>query len=91
MRRQELQPCGTYAAYQRHMRRGETACAPCQTAATAKQQAYRRNNRQAYRRELGRNAARSRALERLADEYPERFAVLLNEERLPLYLPEVTP
>lgn len=29
----KLAPCGTYAAYQRHMRRKEEACAPCKEAA----------------------------------------------------------
>lgn len=28
-----LQPCGTFAAYQRHMRKGEDACPPCADAA----------------------------------------------------------
>ena len=27
-----LQPCGTRAAYQRHVRHGEPACAPCRAA-----------------------------------------------------------
>jgi hypothetical protein len=31
-RRGSLEPCGTVAAYQRHCRRGEPACRPCQGA-----------------------------------------------------------
>jgi hypothetical protein len=85
----QLACCGTDAGYQRHLRHGEQPCEPCKAATTAKQREFRRNNPDAYQREKDRNAARGRALERLADEYPERFGVLLDEERLPLYLPDV--
>lgn len=37
----ELQPCGTWAAYLRHRRAGEQACAPCMEAARAKKQQQR--------------------------------------------------
>lgn len=66
-----------------------TSSAARKAAAAAKQREFRRNNPEAYRRDRDRNAARSRALERLADEYPERFAVLLGQELPPLYLPDV--
>ncbi|UJQ87140.1 hypothetical protein SEA_BAILEYBLU_1 [Arthrobacter phage BaileyBlu] len=29
----KLRPCGTYAAYRRHLRRGEEPCEPCKQAA----------------------------------------------------------
>jgi hypothetical protein len=84
-------PCGTYSAYQRHVRTGETPCEPCRAAAAVKQREYRQNNPDAYRRELDSRAARDRALERLAREYPHRFAELVADERRPLYAPEPTP
>lgn len=34
--------CGTRAAYQRHIRAGETTCQPCRDANTAATNAYRR-------------------------------------------------
>lgn len=40
----ELQPCGTPGAYQRHMRRGETPCAPCATAWKAYSSRYKSEN-----------------------------------------------
>ncbi|GAA1891607.1 WhiB family transcriptional regulator [Williamsia serinedens] len=38
----ELQPCGTYAAYQRHMRRKEKVCDECRRAMVQKSQSRRR-------------------------------------------------
>lgn len=35
-----LAPCGTVAAYNRHLRRGETPCDACREANTARYQAY---------------------------------------------------
>lgn len=42
-RGRQLQPCGTNAAYQRHVRAGEQACAPClrANAERAARYAYR--------------------------------------------------
>ena len=37
----ELKPCGTVAAYQRHMRRNEDACPACRTAVKAAYDARR--------------------------------------------------
>lgn len=31
-RRHRVQPCGTHAAYQRHLQHGETPCGPCAQA-----------------------------------------------------------
>lgn len=38
-----LRPCGTVAAYSRHLRRGEEPCQPCRTANTAYQREYKAN------------------------------------------------
>ena len=37
----ELKPCGTPAAYARHLRRGEEACAQCKAAMKDRAAAYR--------------------------------------------------
>ena len=37
----ELQPCGTYAAYRRHLSHGEYPCQPCTEAAAAHQRKVR--------------------------------------------------
>lgn len=36
-----LKPCGTYAAYMRHLRHGETPDAECRAAATAYKRQFR--------------------------------------------------
>lgn len=38
----KLKPCGTSAAYFRHIRKGETPCAPCRTAETRRRSQYPR-------------------------------------------------
>lgn len=68
----DLQPCGTPAAYQRHLRRGEEPCDPCLTAANA----YKASNA----RDVGTQRARQRALSRLSHLHPAHYAVLLAEE-----------
>jgi hypothetical protein len=79
----QLKPCGTEAAYQRHVKRDEQPCDPCQQARTDAQTA--RSRRRRADPTVGGRAradarARSRALYRLAGEYPARFAGLLVEE-----------
>jgi hypothetical protein len=52
----ELQPCGTPAAYRRHLRAGQEPCPPCKTAE------YRRWSERAARRpRRRRNRSKSRA------------------------------
>lgn len=74
--------CGTYAAYQRHKRRGEPACQPCCLArnayaahrwadATPETRLAKRVHRRAY----------ERALSRLRQQHRGEFAALLREER----------
>lgn len=41
----ELQPCGTHAAYRRHLKRGETPCAPCAGAAREQKNSRKRGER----------------------------------------------
>jgi len=68
----ELQPCGTPAAYQRHVRRGEQPCDACREA-----------NRTYWRQwadRTGYGRARYRAMRRLADLYPDIYRRLLREE-----------
>jgi hypothetical protein len=48
-----LQPCGTYAAYQRHRRQNEEICEPCRAAKRAHEVAYRVDARR--RREMARS------------------------------------
>jgi hypothetical protein len=64
--RRGLKPCGTVGAYWRHRRHGETPCAACEDA-------YRDYG-------LARSAARTRAVARLIDLYPEVYEVLFTEE-----------
>ena len=74
-----MQPCGTHGAYQRHKRRGEQPCEPCRLANAAYAQSLR--DRPGCRvEENARQAARSRALRRLGQEYSDRYRVLVGEE-----------
>jgi hypothetical protein len=40
----DLQPCGTPAAYMRHLRRGEDPCGPCRKANAARTRAIRHSD-----------------------------------------------
>ena len=73
--------CGTTSGYSGHKRRGEDACAPCLAAIRDYQRTYRRGKGQAAtRRVKEREAARDRALRRLAALYPAQLEALLAEE-----------
>ena len=63
----DLQPCGTHAAYQRHVRAKEDACDAC-SAENAVYVKVRRDARQA-------------ALRLLAKRHPVEFATLLEAAR----------
>jgi len=71
--------CGTYGGYQRHTRRGEVPCAECKKA-NREYAAARRADDAVRLEQNARTAARSRALWRLAAEYPDRFRQLFIEE-----------
>jgi cytidine deaminase len=58
--------CGTNKGYFAHRRRDEDPCAACRQAH--------------YEYQADGNAARSRALTRLAKEYPDRFREIFAEE-----------
>lgn len=75
-----LAPCGTYSAYQRHIRRGETPCAACRKANSEYHRQHRATHPERLNRESAYNGARDRALTRLAHLYPTEFEVLLSEE-----------
>ena len=79
----ELAPCGTYGAYQRHLRRYEDVCPACKEASRAYIREYRRASRAkdpSSRQPQKYAAARGRALARLAHIYPEIYRALYVEE-----------
>lgn len=67
----DLQPCGTHAAYARHIRAGEPACQKCLTANNAEFA----DDRRVYSR------ARSRAMRLLQGEHRDRFRELYTAEK----------
>lgn len=69
----ELQPCGTYAAYQRHWRKGEPIDEACRQAASGYTTRYRAGNPVAAERYKRDQQIRSQALQQLAHEYPDRY------------------
>lgn len=73
-------PCGTYAAEQRHRRRGEPVDEACRAARREYMSTYRADP-EVQKRDRWWNATRVRALERLATEHPERLAEILAEVR----------
>lgn len=70
---QQLKPCGTPAAYQRHLYRDEDTCRLCRDAWNA----YLRND-PAHK---ARSRTRGRALTKLAELHPAQYLALLAEER----------
>lgn len=77
----ELQPCGTYAAWQRHKKNNEDPCESCWRARRQYQRAYRKvaprsesDRRKAHRR------AHRRALVALSQRYSTAFLDLLGKE-----------
>lgn len=75
-----LQPCGTHAAYQRHVKRGEEPCANCRAAAAEYQRQRRETVPGAREANLKVMAARGRALVRLKAMHPGEYRALYNEE-----------
>jgi hypothetical protein len=66
--------CGTLAGRRRHRRKGEEPCDPCKTAEATAQRDYR----QAHAED---RAARKAAVNALTADNPDRFELLLKEER----------
>ena len=78
-RRRADHPCGTYNAYQLHIRRGEVSCEPCREANRVYNNELRATKDQRAQ-EAARAVRRNKALLRLAQEYPTRFREILVEE-----------
>jgi hypothetical protein len=72
---------GTNAAYQRHVRLKEKPCEPCAKWRREYQKEWRLRNPAAAVRYAPLNNSRRRAYVRLAEEYPERFREIWDEER----------
>lgn len=71
--------CGTYAEYQAHKKRGETPCADCQKANRDYVNAWRQDpTRRDHMFSL--QAARNRALGRLAKAHRDEFRAMYAEE-----------
>lgn len=79
-RQGDVQPCGTYGAYQRHRRNGEAACDACTKAGREYIARYRAENPDKYADEVEMNNARSRALWQLSRMYPGKFRSLVKAE-----------
>ena len=72
---------GTNAGYLAHRRAREEACAPCREAARVYQADYRAARPAQRRFNAAQNAARGRALRRLAARHPEEFRKLFEKEK----------
>lgn len=72
--------CGTYAGWNRHAKARTTPCGPCREAQRRYMAEYRANNPEFVEHNRLRNAARSRALTALSNEYQARFRELYEEE-----------
>ena len=80
----ELKPCGTPAAYMRHIKAKQKPCEPCRLAWNAYQVDRRQDpDIRMADREQNRDSriARYRALTRLAELHPKDFRALNAEER----------
>lgn len=75
-----LQPCGTYAAYQRHVKAGESPCVGCRQASAEYRRTYRERRMPGDGRAVRRQYARDRALRRLAARHHAELDTLVAEE-----------
>ena len=73
-----LHRCGTYGAYQRHRRAGETPCTECRRALREYVAAWRQKTGNPRGKTY--NAAYSRAVSRLVAAHKSLFDALLDEE-----------
>jgi len=76
-----FEDCGTYAAYQRHKKRGIPIDDDCKAALREYMREYRENHPDTLKRDRRVATARSRALTRLANAHPGEYSRLLREER----------
>lgn len=72
---------GTIAGCTAHRRAGEMPCDPCRVAWNAYQAQYKKAHPENRPRENRYSAARSRALQQLRREYPQRFNELFAAEK----------
>lgn len=77
----KLAPCGTYAAYVRHIQKGEQPDEACRLANSRYKREYRASRPDVRAREQAAVRARNRALELLAREYPARFLQIMDDLR----------
>ena len=77
----DLKPCGTTAAYQRHVRAGEEACEPCKEANRAHTAMLRATNEHVRTQGRKNTRAQNRAKQRLVAAYRDVYEVLLLEEK----------
>lgn len=76
----EFDNCGTYAGWNRHQKAKTKPCEPCRLAQREYMRAYRAKNPDYVDRVVNQSAARSRALTRLAQQFPRQFGKLYREE-----------
>lgn len=76
----ELRPCGTEAAYQRHLRHGEEPCEACDRAHAAYVRAAYHDNPARRAAKIAYSSARQRAMRRLAQRHHAEFRAILAEE-----------
>jgi len=76
----KLKPCGTLAAYKRHLRMGEKPCDACTSANTATRKAYYHSSPAVRSLQVRRNLARLRALARLKAAHPDEYRRFYAEE-----------
>lgn len=72
---------GTVLMYRKHLRLKEEPCDACKGAQAEYMTQYRKENPRDRAAETRAATIKRRAMKRLAEEYPERLAVLLQEER----------
>lgn len=72
--------CGTYAGVSAHHSRDEQLCGPCREAGAAYMAQWRRDHPRSHGFEMDKQAARNRALRRLARLHPAELRVLYDEE-----------
>ena len=77
----ELLPCGTHAAYQRHLRAGEKACKECRAANAKRSTKYLRTSPEARASNAKSSAAWHRAASRLKARHPAEYRALYDEEK----------
>jgi hypothetical protein len=77
---------GTYGGYQAHKRIGEGPCTDCRRANSSYQAAWRRRNPASQSLNAERQAARDRALRKLAERFPAELESLYAAELAALHL-----